>query len=208
MERECIFCGTLLDEECKSKYICNDCDRKMSILKQVNKVDKATERISRERARYIHERQKYTYENERFSVVNKIINSGFKFNSTEEICVALQCEKEKIQYFPNYKIGNYTVDFLFPELKIIFEVDGEMYHSDPDKDFIRERGIMYNVGEDYEIVRLGTTYIPRFILLNLKEALEHVVFQRNSYGQFRDTRNDWKYFQEYINLAGYMRRNR
>lgn len=208
MERECIFCRTLLDEEDKSKYICNECDMKLGILKQVSKADKAMGRMAKESAHYFNQAKRCTYEDERYCVIEKIINDKFRFNSTDEICVALQCEKEKIKYYPNFRIGQYSVDFLFPELKIIFEVDGEMYHSDSERDFIRERGIMHVVGEKYEIVRLGTMYIPRLILLNFKESLSHVVFQRNSNGEFRDTRNDGKYFNEYINLAGFLRRNR
>lgn len=208
MDRECIFCGTLLDDERKNKYICNVCDGKMIILRQLTKVDKAVERMRKARKRYFPREKEYTYQDERFSVVNKIIKKDYRFNSSDELCVALQCEKENIEYIPNFKIGNYYVDFFLPSLKIIFEVDGELYHMNAEKDFIRERGIMHIVGEKYEIVRLGDAYIPDLILLNFKESLKHVVYQRNANGKFRDTRNDMIYFKEYINLAGFLRRSR
>lgn len=207
MNKECLFCGTMLDEEGED-YICTECDKKMKLLKQIKKVDKATEKIRKATERYFSHKNQYSYENERYEVAKKILNGTAKFNSTEEVCIALQCEKEHIKYFSNFKIGAYYVDFFFPELKIIFEVDGELYHTDENKDFIRERGIMGNVGEGYEIVRLGTEYIPNYIILNFKEALSHVIFQRNTNGQFRDTRFDYMYFREYLHLSGYMRRKR
>lgn len=39
MDRECLFCGTILDEE-EGKYICNDCDKKMKLLKQLERLTK------------------------------------------------------------------------------------------------------------------------------------------------------------------------
>lgn len=207
MNRECLFCGTVLEDENRD-YICPECNEKMILLKQIKKVDAAAIKMGKVTERCFRHTRYYAFEDEKYRVVKKLMNGDVKFNSTEEACVALECEKENIKYFTNYKIGSYKVDFLFPELKIIFEVDGELYHNDPDKDFIRERGIMNIVGEEYEIVRLSTDYIPNYIILNFKESLSHVIFQRNSNNHFRDTRYDSMYFGEYLQLAGYMRRRR
>ena len=207
-EKECFFCGAMIDEKDKSNYVCADCQRKMALLKQLEKVDKAASKILKAAKRYLGRRADIDWENEKYAVSKRILKDEFKFNSTEEVCVALLCKKQNIRYFPNYKIGEYSVDFLFPDLKILFEVDGELYHTDSDKDFLRERRIMSMVGEEYEIVRLGAEYIPRYIILNFREALSHVVYQRKSNGHFRDTRYDEKYFGEYLNLVGYMGRNR
>lgn len=208
IEKECIFCGTIIDEKDKSKFICADCQRKMTLLRQLEKVDKAEAKIIKATKRYMGRRADIDWESEKYAVSKRILKDEFKFNSTEEVCVALLCERQNIRYFPNYKIGEYSVDFFFPDLKIIFEVDGELYHTDSDKEFLRERRIMSMVGEEYEIVRLGADYIPRYIIHNFKEALSHVVYQRKSNGYFRDTRYDEQYFNEYLNLVGYMRRNR
>ena len=207
MDRECLFCGTILDEE-EGKYICNDCDKKMKLLKQLEKVDKAQLKMIRDRKKYFHSNNTYDYENERFSVAEKVVKKGFVFRSVEEACVALECEKEGINYIPNYKIGPYTVDFIFPKMKVIFEVDGSLYHTDEDKDFLRERSIMSYVGEEYEIVRIEAESVPRFIILNLREAIEFVIDKRNFENKFRDTRRDTDRFYEYICLQSHLRRSK
>ena len=205
MKKECLFCCTLLDDE-EGKYICNECDKKMKLLKQLEKIDKAQLKMIRDRKKYFHSNKIYDYENERFLVAEKVIKKGFSFRSVEEACVALECEKEQISYIPNYRIGPYTVDFIFPKMKVIFEVDGSLYHTDENKDFIRERSIMSYVGEEYEIVRLEAESVPRFIILNFREAIQFVIDKRNFENKFRDTRRDTNRFYEYISLQSHLRR--
>ena len=202
--KECIFCGTLLDEENKSKYACEDCLKKINVLKQLTKVDKAQERMKKATSKFL--RKQHDYQDERDNVALKIIKDGFVFNSCEEMCFAMQLEKEKIRYFPNYRIGNYSVDFLLMDMKIIIEVDGELYHKDENKDFIRERSIMSMIGEEYEIVRIPASYVPNYIIKNLKETIEFIVDKRKFDNRFRDTRWDKDYFLQYISLQHQIRR--
>lgn len=207
MERECLFCGTLLDEE-EGKYICNECDKKMKLLKQLEKIDKAQLKMIRCSKNYFRSKHAYDYENERFFVTEKVVKKGFVFRSVEEVCVALECEREKINYYPNYKIGPYTVDFIFPKMKVIFEVDGKLYHTDENKEYIRERSLMSYAGEEYEIVRLEAESIPKFIMLNFREAIRFVIDKRNLENNFRDTRLDTERFYDYICLQSYLRRSK
>lgn len=41
MDRECLFCGTVLDETRKDSYVCEECDYKIKLLKQITKLDSA-----------------------------------------------------------------------------------------------------------------------------------------------------------------------
>ena len=204
ISKECIFCGTLLDEENKSQYACNDCLNKVNILKQLTKADNAREKISKATQKYL--RRKYDYQEERDNLALKMLKDGFVFKSTDEMCFAMQLEKEKIRYFSNYKIGNYSVDFFLPDMKKIVEIDGELYHTDENKDFIRERSIMSMVGEKYEIVRIPASYVPNFIIKNLKEIIEFIVDKRNFDNRFRDTRWDKDYLGQYLSLQHQLRR--
>lgn len=138
----------------------------------------------------------------------KMIKDGFDFKSSDEMCFALQLEKENVRYIPNYKIGKYSVDFFLPDMRKIIEIDGELYHTDENKDFIRERRIMSMVGEKYEIVRIPASCVPNYIIKNLKESIEFVVDKRNFDNRFRDTRWDEQYFREYIYLQSHLRRNK
>ena len=203
--KECLFCGMILDDN-TNPYICNVCNEKINILNQITKVDKAQEKMSKSTKRYLG--KEYDYKKERDSVVMKMINKELVFKSSEEICFALQLERENIRYFSNYKIGKYSVDFFLPDMKKIIEIDGELYHKNKNKDFIRERSIMLMAGEDYEIVRIQTSSIPNYITNDLKEIINFIVDKRNFDNRFRDTRWDKDYILQYFSLKSYVERGK
>lgn len=204
MVRECIFCGTALEDKNKG-YVCEDCERKMKLLKQLKKLDTSRVKIEKSANKYLH--SNYNYEEERDSIARKILNENFSFGSADEVCLALQLEKEHIRYLPNYKIGNRRVDFLLPDMKRIIEVDGELYHTDENKDFLREREIMSCIGEEYEIMRIPASYIPKYIIKDLREIISFVIDSRKFDGRFRDTRWDSYYLRQCLNLRGHLRRS-
>lgn len=204
MVRECLFCGVALDDKNK-RYICEDCERKMKLLKQLNKLDDSKEKIEKTVKKYL--RRNCDYQEERDNIATKILKNGFYFGSADETCFALQLEKEGIVYYPNYKVENYRVDFLLPNMKRIIEIDGEIYHTDEHKDFLRERSIMRSIGEEYEIVRIPASYVPKYIIKNLKEIIDFIVDKRKMDGHFRDTRWDKHYLGEYLSLQNHLRRS-
>lgn len=205
IDKECIFCKTLLNDTA-NPYACDECLEKINILNQVTKVDKAQEKMSKSTYRYLG--KGYDYKEERDLVVTKMLNKKLAFKSSEEVCFALQLEREKVRYFVNYKIGKYSVDFFLPDMKKIIEIDGELYHKNKNKDFIRERSIMLMVGEEYEIVRIPTSSIPNYITSNLREIINFIVDKRNFDNRFRDTRWDKDYILQYFSLKNHVERGK
>ena len=67
---------------------------------------------------------------------------------------------------------------------------------------------MSYVGEEYEIVRIEAESVPRFIILNFREAIQFVIDKRNFENKFRDTRRDTNRFYEYICLQSHLRRSK
>lgn len=200
---ECLLCGIELKEEELKKYCCCECEKKIQLITKLKQVDNAAEKMQKSCHRYSH--KIINYQKEKNTVVDKIKNNGFVFNSIPEICVALQLEKENIKYIPNFKIDRHKVDFFLPDLKRIIEVDGELYHTDESKEFLRERMIMRIIGEQYEIVRIPSKYVPNYIIRNLKESIEFVIDKRNFDRRFRDTRWDGQYWCQYYDLNRYVR---
>jgi len=50
-----------------------------------------------------------------------------------------------VDYIPQHPIGKYVVDFFFPKLKLIIEVDGEYWHDlESDREVIRENYLIEN----------------------------------------------------------------
>lgn len=202
--RECIFCGTILEEDRNKEYTCNDCERKVDILKQLKRVDSAKEKVEKEAKK--KSKTNFSYQEERDLIIDKILKNEFSFNSTTEMCFAMQLERQKIKYYPNYKVGNHKVDFFLPDIRKIIEIDGELYHTDENKDFLREREIMSCVGETYEIVRIPASFVPKYTMEDIKDIVRFVVLRRNEERNFRDTRYDKYYIDEYISLNFYLGR--
>lgn len=204
MERECLMCGTILEEN--EKYVCSECYYKISLIEKVKKVDSCQKRVEKACKKVL--KKDLSYAEERDRVIERIMYNNENFNSLAEICFALQLEKENIEYYPNYRIGSHSVDFLLPKIKRIIEIDGELYHTNKHKDFFRERDIMRYVGEEYEIVRIPAGAVPDYIIKNVKESIDFVVEKRNFDGRFRDTRYDAQYWGQYLHLQKYGRRGR
>ena len=193
----CLFCGKNIE---KKKYVCEECEEKIKKLKQITRIDDAALKMKKAHKKYLH--NEYGYEKEKEIIAEKIISRGFSFNSKDEVCFALQLEKENIEYIPNYKIENYQVDFFLPKIKKIVEIDGELYHTDENKDYFRERAIMHFVGEEYEIIRIPANDVQEVTIGDIPEMLDYIKEKRLTDHRFRDTRYDEVY------LLGYLREKR
>lgn len=206
MEKECLFCGTLLEEYSKDKYVCEECQTKMNLLKQIKKIDSAKEKIEKATRKYLKITSDYS--NERKIMIENIIKNKYVFKSTEEICFAMQLEHENIKYYPNFKVGKYSVDFFLPTLRKIVEIDGEIYHTNSKKDeeMIRDRIINHVVGMDYDFVRIPADCIPNYILRNIDELLDFIVDKRNFDMRNKDTSWDDIYLEQYMQLQNFLKR--
>lgn len=77
-----------------------------------------------------------------------------KYASVPEAMVAIQLLKIGYSIIPQQKIRNYKVDFLLRKQKWIIEVDGRIFHSDYEKEKLREAQILYSVGFDWKIIHI------------------------------------------------------
>lgn len=195
------------DERKGDLTLCCDCQRKIAIMKQFKMLEKAINALRRKGShRYWQAARNDFYKNE-YELIKKKIEAGEKFDSKEEIVVALQLEKEKIKHTAHYKVGAYTVDFLLADMKVALEIDGSLYHSDESKEFFRERAIIKGLGEDWDIVRVSADLIPRYITEGISEAIGYVLQGRKDAKMFRDTRNDQLFLEEFRLFKIHMRRN-
>lgn len=206
MDRECLFCGTLLESDSKEKYICLECQRKMDLLKLIKKVDNAKVKIEKANKKFL--KKTVDYSEERRIILKNILENKQIYKSTEEICFAMQLERENIKYYPNFRIGAYSVDFLLPSLRKIVEIDGELYHTEQkrDNEEIRDTLINHVVGMDYEFVRIPATYIPGYTMQNIKDLLDFVVDKRNFDRRNKNTKWDNIYLEQYIYLQSSLKK--
>lgn len=200
----CVMCGKDYENNVRKSYKCPQCDQKLMIVKKLEMIDKAENKLTRVSGRH-RMKKNIDLSEEVQKIRNRIINKIDRFSSSQEVMVAIQLEHQNIKYESQKEINGKKVDFYLPELKIILEIDGELYHTDTDKEFLRDRTIMYGVGEDYEIVHIETESVPRYTR-NLKEALPYIVDQRKEQGVFRDSRCDTYLLEQFRNMELYLKR--
>lgn len=200
----CVMCGKDYENNTRISYKCSKCEQKLALVKKLEMVDKAEYKLTR-----VPGKKRMKNGNDLFkeicSVRKRIANGIDKFSSLQETMVAIQLEKQNIKYESQKEINGKKVDFFLPELKIILEIDGELYHTDENKEFLRDRQIMKGIGEEYEIVHIEADYVPRYTW-NLKEALPYIVDQRKEQGIFRDSRYDTCFLEQFRNMELYLKR--
>lgn len=88
-----------------------------------------------------------------------VVENPEKFDSSDEMIVAMFLVASGIKAKMQYSIDNYKVDFYIPSLKVVLEVDGYLHQYKTYKDNKRDIKIRSILGNDWEIVRIPTKYI-------------------------------------------------
>lgn len=202
----CIMCGTEFESDKADIYACEDCQKKMKLIKKMEMIDKARKEMEKRKGRNRSLKPKLDMSKYSDLVKDRVIKEIDNFSSMPEAIVAIQMEHIGLKYEAQKEIAGKKVDFYIPEIKIILEIDGEIYHTDEDKAFLRDRQIMREVGEKWEIVHIKTDEIPKYTW-NLREALPFVATQRNENWRFRDSRMDSEFLHDFKDLEFYMKRS-
>ena len=200
----CVMCGEDFENNIESSYKCPKCEEKLMLIKKLEMIDKAERKLTMISGRN-RMRKNIDLSLEIKTVRNKVISGKNKFSSLPEAIVAIQLEHQKINYETQKEIGGKRVDFYLPDLKIILEIDGELYHKDDDEVFLRDRKIMRIIGEKWEIIHINSDYVPRYTW-NLKEALPFIISERNEQQIFRDSRLDDYFLEKFRNMELYLKR--
>lgn len=96
------------------------------------------------------------------------------FDSADEIAAAIILLNNKIHIQIQKKIAGSVVDFCLPNLKVILEIDGELFHKGKSlKESRRDTKIRSELGREWEIVRIPTAYIHQNIKM-LPEAIKAI----------------------------------
>ena len=186
----CHICGTPVNcwnYVSGTKYACSECrvilaslehakKRESSADKQMKRLDRAVKRISRVT-------DIDPYDNAISYVQENLDNPGW-FQSTEEMMVALELFRRKVVAQHQVRVFEYTIDFLLPEMKVILEIDGSIYHGrDRERrEQIRDELISEKLG--CEVIRIPTDNINKNVTL-LLPAISVVLRNRKRKGSIR-----------------------
>lgn len=200
----CVMCGQNYENNTRGSYKCPKCEQKLALVKKLEMIDKAEYKLTRISG---NKRMKRNIDlsSEIQNIRNRIIDGTDNFLSLQEVMVAIQLEHQNIKYESQKVINCKKVDFFLTELKIILEIDGELYHTDENKEFLRDRQIMRGIGEEYEIVHIEADSVPRYTW-NLKESLPYIVEQRKERDVFRDSRLDTYFLENFRTMELYLKR--
>lgn len=173
----------------KSKrHYCPECkkEHEQSYAKKVAEYRSLRNEIMLERAIRIFERQKenvYEYKAaigvvEEFIAQNTALlktdewKTAKCFDSADEVATAIVLVANRIQTTIQKEVAGYSVDFLLPELKIVLEIDGELFHKGHElHESRRDAKIRQALGPDWEVVRIKTGYIHK----NIKQLPEAII---------------------------------
>ena len=209
-EYECWKCGKKIKyyDEPNERVFCNECKEEHvreynKILKQQQKIraiimlEKAITILESSPA-YAHEYKKsYEY------IKVKLEEKPTLFKSAEEVLVAMILHNFNYNFYANYKIKKYYVDFYIPELEVCLEVDGERHKSKTKYDKKRDIEIREELGSNWEVVRIPTNIIPtnpdKLIdaIITLKKEMQD---SRKKYGIIEDdfSKREQDYYQSIL----------
>jgi very-short-patch-repair endonuclease len=121
----------------------------------------------------------YEYKEAITVVENFVENNIDKIDSSYEALTAIILVQNRIHSKMQYKVGQYQVDFLLPDLLIALEIDGERHKYRKGHDSKRDSEIKQILGPHWEIVRIKTEYLDQNAK-KLPEAINQVIEYRES----------------------------
>lgn len=195
----CLICGENFESGKTNDYSCEKCESKIRLIKKIEMIDKAQKELEKRTGNMKSFKLKRDMSRYVKPVKERVMNGTDNFSSMPEAVVAIQMERIGLKYETQKNISGKKADFIIPEIKIILEIDGELYHTDEDKSFLRDRQIMAVVGEEWEIVHIRANEIPMYTW-NLREALPFVVTQRNERFSFRNSIYDSEFLEQFRDL--------
>jgi len=112
-------------------------------------------------------------------------NHPNKADSADEILAAIGLLNEGVHFQMQAKVGKRTVDILIPGIKTVLEVDGERHANRLYYDNERDKEILKDLGDGWEIVHIKTEYIEQ----NVKQLYKAVTVIRSNKQLLRQQNN-------------------
>lgn len=112
-------------------------------------------------------------------VIEKNLHRPGWFQSSNEILVGLELLRNGIEVRHQVRMGRWKADFVIPDLKIVLEVDGEVYHQGDraKKDKLKDAAIIANLGPEWEVIRITEDMLKKK-LTRLMPAIDGVIESR------------------------------
>ena len=111
------------------------------------------------------------------AVSEKVKKEPDKFDSSYEIQTAIILVHNRIYAKMQYKIFNYQVDFLLPDIGVVLEIDGDRHQHKIGYDSVRDQEIKKALGPGWDIIRISTKLLDHGSM-NLIKAIDAIIDKR------------------------------
>ena len=83
------------------------------------------------------------------------------YGSVPEAVAAIELLKNKLKIIPQQRVGKYKIDFVIPDLKILLEIDGKLYHANLQKEGERDFYLQMRFGSAWTMIHFPAEYIEK-----------------------------------------------
>jgi very-short-patch-repair endonuclease len=197
---KCSKCGnecTVSKYERGKLYVCKKCTKEEKCKFQKEKQERTFKRAISCMKRNIYMRHCIKDYKNAIQIVEQMIFNGTKFDSKEEVIVAVQLTKDNIKFENQKEIAGHKVDFCLTDLKVIIEVDGKIYHTNKKRDKIIDDNVKSVLGLDWEIIRISDDNV-NFYIAPLAKIINEVLCERKHYTEIYGTHESSIYNDELI----------
>lgn len=165
----CSRCGKVMESVVygsQKKYVCDRCKRKE--INRKHEVESAWFDIIEEKGerrfdRALDEIEAQVKDFSRYERAAKIARKAQdRYGSIPEAMVAVELARIGLSFIPQQKVKRYRVDFYIPSLKMVIEIDGEVFHAN-DRKKDREAEIQIAMGLEIRILHIPAELIRRDI---------------------------------------------
>lgn len=180
----CHICGGAANStsyNAGQSYTCPEC---RALLVQLEKDEKQAVQTGKKKIKLSNaiKRIKKVADISKYQTAIKIVENSIDrpgwYQSTEEIMAALELLKMGYKLYHQAVILDYKVDFVIPKLKVVLEIDGEIYHQNRKvREIERDTLIRHSLGNDWHVVRIKTDLINKNVT-KLVPAIKAVVKYR------------------------------
>lgn len=163
---KCSNCGdecNIATYESGRKYLCLRCREAEKFLHKEDRSKKTVDNALRKIRSFRFDKSVFCEYMECANIIRSKIEAGMKFDSKEEVMLAMQLEKDGITYETQVSVASHKVDFMLRELRIIVEIDGELYHTDEAKDRDIDIRVTEELGSDWEIIRITDSWVDYYM---------------------------------------------
>ena len=84
-----------------------------------------------------------------------------KYDSMPEVAACIELLHIGARVIVHQKVGDFTVDFCLPDEKLVIEIDGSLYHSDKDKEFMRDYAVKHMLGDGWDVRHIPAETLTR-----------------------------------------------